>query len=132
MMLWNAIRKGGVAMYSPKIREDLIPHLYRVAKSSQMPMTKIVDNIIRPRLMEIHEETTEYNFLNSFSKTRTPDEPLIPCCCVCYKVRDRKGVWREINIPDSLRCFITHTYCEECVCKLSKQSARLDSLHDPR
>ena len=33
-------------MYSPKIREDLIPKLYEVAKKRQIPMTHLVDEII--------------------------------------------------------------------------------------
>lgn len=34
-------------MYSPKIKEDLISSLYRKAKAEGMPMTKLVDQIIR-------------------------------------------------------------------------------------
>ena len=34
-------------MYSPKIREDLIPVLYRMGKEQGKPMTHIVDDIIR-------------------------------------------------------------------------------------
>jgi len=34
--------------YSPKIREDLIPYLYKIAEATQTPMTKIVDLILRP------------------------------------------------------------------------------------
>jgi len=34
-------------MYSPKIKEDLIPILYRMGKSESKPMTRIVDEIIR-------------------------------------------------------------------------------------
>lgn len=34
-------------MYSPKIREDLIPELYMLSKHVQKPMTKVVDDILR-------------------------------------------------------------------------------------
>jgi len=34
-------------MYSPKIDEDLIPVLYKMAKAQGRPMTKIVNDIIR-------------------------------------------------------------------------------------
>ena len=34
-------------MYSPKIDEDLIPVLYKMAKAQSRPMTKIVNDIIR-------------------------------------------------------------------------------------
>lgn len=33
-------------MYSPKIDEDLIPLLYKMAKAQSRPMTKIVNDII--------------------------------------------------------------------------------------
>ena len=36
--------------YSPKIREDLIPVLYRLAKQEKTPMTKILDQILREDL----------------------------------------------------------------------------------
>ena len=37
-------------MYSPKISEDLIPELYRLRKKRNMPMTQLVDQIIRNAL----------------------------------------------------------------------------------
>lgn len=37
-------------MYSPKISEDLIPHLYRLARKQDMAMTKTVDEILRTDL----------------------------------------------------------------------------------
>jgi len=37
-------------MYSPKIREDLIPKLYQVAKEKGISMTKLVDEILRDAL----------------------------------------------------------------------------------
>ena len=36
--------------YSPKIREDLIPVLFRLALAEQKPMTKMVDEILRDDL----------------------------------------------------------------------------------
>ena len=33
-------------MYSPKIREDLIPYLYRLARHNGVPMTKLVNGFI--------------------------------------------------------------------------------------
>ncbi len=38
------------AYYSPKIREDLIPVLYRLRKQMRKPMTKVVDQILRDDL----------------------------------------------------------------------------------
>jgi len=37
-------------MYSPKVTEELIPILYRLAKDRKMPMTRLVDGIIRQAL----------------------------------------------------------------------------------
>ena len=37
-------------MYSPRIAEDLIPMLYRIAKAREMPMTRLVDEILRKEL----------------------------------------------------------------------------------
>ena len=37
-------------MYSPKIREDLIPDLYHLAKAKGIPMTELVHNILSEAL----------------------------------------------------------------------------------
>ena len=37
-------------MYSPKISEELVPALYRLAKDRKMPMTRLVNGIIRQAL----------------------------------------------------------------------------------
>lgn len=39
-------------MYSPKLSEDLIPRLYKLAKEQKRPMTKVLDGIIRDKLTE--------------------------------------------------------------------------------
>jgi hypothetical protein len=43
-------------MYSPKIDEELIPRLYRLRKLKKMPMTRLVNNILRTVLPELEEE----------------------------------------------------------------------------
>ena len=35
-------------MYSPRIRDDLIPLLYRLARHEGKPMTRLVDEVLRP------------------------------------------------------------------------------------
>jgi len=40
-------------MYSPKIDEDLIPHLYRLGKSLKKPMSTVVSDILRQYLDKI-------------------------------------------------------------------------------
>lgn len=49
-------------MYSPKIREDLISMLYQIKQVQDgKPMTKIVDEILRPAVRKLHEKLTKYN-----------------------------------------------------------------------
>ena len=40
-------------MYSPKISEELVPVLYRLAKERRMPMTHLVDDLIRQALASV-------------------------------------------------------------------------------
>ena len=44
-------------MYSPKIDEDYIPFLYRKARSQQIPMTRLVNQIIADFFMQSLPET---------------------------------------------------------------------------
>ena len=56
-------------MYSPKIKEDLIPTIYRLSEENKTPMTKAVDGILRSALNDprsplkekplIHVDTTK-------------------------------------------------------------------------
>ncbi len=48
-------------MYSPKIKEDLIPKLYEIAKKRVVPMTELVDNIIREALENGYQVRKEAN-----------------------------------------------------------------------
>ena len=51
-------------VYSPKNREDLIPELFKLAKTTNKPMTRIVDEILRENLLErrlINEEKANSN-----------------------------------------------------------------------
>ena len=51
-------------MYSPKIREDLIPALFRLGVKERKPMTKVVDQILRDELHirgVINAEQANYN-----------------------------------------------------------------------
>lgn len=42
-------------MYSPKIDEGLIPALYRLAKQRKVPMTRLVNEMLRSALGESGE-----------------------------------------------------------------------------
>ncbi len=44
-------------MYSPRISEKLIPKIYRVAKAKGVPMTKLVNEILKDALSKIEIET---------------------------------------------------------------------------
>lgn len=39
-------------MYSPKVREDLVPILYKLAKQEQKPMTELVDEMLRAEIAQ--------------------------------------------------------------------------------
>ena len=43
-------------MYSPQIREDLIPPLYRLAKARRIPMTRLVSDILAAALAAVRVE----------------------------------------------------------------------------
>ena len=53
-------------MYSPKIREELIPVLYRLAQHKRMPMTKLVDGLLRESIAQYQAQQTP--------ETQTPKE----------------------------------------------------------
>ena len=56
------LMKGGAKMYSPKIREDLIPLIYQIKQAqAQKTMTQIVDEILRPAVRKLHETLVTYN-----------------------------------------------------------------------
>ena len=46
-------------MYSPKIKEELIPKIYRLAKARGIRMTSLVNEILRKALDEGKEEKME-------------------------------------------------------------------------
>ena len=43
-------------MYSPKISEELIPLLYRLAKAKAMPMTRLVNGLLSAALDSQREQ----------------------------------------------------------------------------
>jgi hypothetical protein len=42
--------------YSPKIPADLIPKLYEIKQFKRKPMTQIVEELLRPAVLKLHEE----------------------------------------------------------------------------
>ena len=49
----NFIRRK--TMYSPKIKEDFIPALFKIALSKKIPMTKLVNRIVKDYLQKNHQ-----------------------------------------------------------------------------
>ena len=61
-------------MYSPKIREDLVPKIYRAAKTAKIAMTKWVNRVIEEALPPESEETgQEISERNSRKERRHHD-----------------------------------------------------------
>jgi len=61
-------------MYSPKIREDLIPKIYRAAKSARVAMTKWVNRVIEEALPpDAGQKDQEINERNSRKEPRRYD-----------------------------------------------------------
>jgi hypothetical protein len=42
-------------VYQPKIRDDLIPRLYRLAKALNIPMTRLVNHILEHGIVRVEE-----------------------------------------------------------------------------
>ncbi len=62
-------------MYSPKIREDLIPRIYQAAKNDRVPMTTWVNQTMERELVLREQPETneqqEKKETNSYDTTRT-------------------------------------------------------------
>lgn len=62
-------------MYSPKIGDDLIPLLYRLARQEGKPMTRLVDEILRVEVARRVRVAGEHSIPDpSESLKKTPDE----------------------------------------------------------
>ena len=62
-------------MYSPKIREDLIPQMYQAARQAGVPMTRWVNRLIERALTE-EERHVEWNEGAKDQDTQTRDQTL--------------------------------------------------------
>jgi hypothetical protein len=65
-------------MYSPRIKNDLIPLLYRIARHEGKPMTRIVDEILRPVIesrMQKLEQSINTPGPNAVSEGEHPYQP---------------------------------------------------------
>jgi hypothetical protein len=48
-------------MYSPKIKEDLIPILYKLAKQEGKPMTALIDQMLRAEIAKRNGQFKQTN-----------------------------------------------------------------------
>jgi hypothetical protein len=62
-------------MYSPKIREDLIPKIYQVAKVKKVKMTTLVNQILEKVLNDGGEaEHDKYGIANAVTRAAQSEE----------------------------------------------------------
>ena len=61
-------------MYSPKIDETLIPGIYRLALARKIPMTKLVNRILKTYLEETEKDLKE-NPLSQIIRTQNQPVP---------------------------------------------------------
>ena len=50
-----------IKMYSPKIKEDLIPILYKLAKQEGKPMTALIDQMLRAEIAKRNGQVDSIN-----------------------------------------------------------------------
>ena len=48
-------------MYSPKVKEDLIPILYKLAKKEGKPMTALIDQMLRAEIAKRNGQIHQIN-----------------------------------------------------------------------
>ncbi len=48
-------------MYSPKVKENLIPILYKLAKQEGKPMTALIDEILRAEIVKRNGQIHQIN-----------------------------------------------------------------------
>lgn len=65
-------------MYSPRIKDDLIPFLYRLARHEGKPMTRLVDEILRPEIERRIQQIDQFSHNpgpNAVSEGEYPYQP---------------------------------------------------------
>jgi hypothetical protein len=53
--------KGDLKMYSPKVKEDLIPILYKLSKQEEKPMTALIDEMLRAEITKRNGQVDPIN-----------------------------------------------------------------------
>ena len=82
-------------MYSPKIKEDLIPKLYRLRAKLRIPMTVLVDEILRPVVNQMHYEEIDADpeFSNYDNQIKFQFPTPMEVATSVSKPRLKKGVY---------------------------------------
>jgi hypothetical protein len=70
-------------VYSPKIKEDLIPILYRLANEKDKPMTRVVDEILRKELVVYEQQKEVPHCVSCYSKLDLDSRKVTAYCKLC-------------------------------------------------
>lgn len=70
-------------MYSPKIKTDLVPILFKMAQEKDKPMTSIVDEILRPVLVGYEEQKEIPYCVKCYSQLRLEKKSVTAYCELC-------------------------------------------------
>ena len=62
-------------MYSPKIKEELIPVLYQLAREMKIPMTRLVNSLIEKSLEAIERSKDHEHNVSQSSRDGNPCFP---------------------------------------------------------
>lgn len=73
-------------MYSPKIKDDLISVLYRKAQLLNKSMTEVVDEMLRPLLIESSTDENKYTCHNCKTEVEIVVEDSQGYCDHCESV----------------------------------------------
>lgn len=63
-----------------------------------------------------------------FIKGTMDGKPIAVQCCMCKRMKTKKGGWGLLPIPPD--CYISHTYCETCADIAIAQMRRELVSHD--
>lgn len=70
-------------MYSPKIKTDLVPILFKLAQEKDKPMTSIVDEILRPVLVGYEEQKEIPYCISCYSRLWLEERSVTAYCDLC-------------------------------------------------
>lgn len=77
------LNKEDIKVYSPKIKDDLIPILYRLASEKEKPMTRVVDEILRKELVEYEQRKEVPYCVSCYSKLHLSSRKVTAYCSLC-------------------------------------------------